>query len=111
MSDGCMYKVVTFVPPEYLDAVVDALCAICVNTIGSYKNCMSWTGVTSTWESLESAHPFIGEPGQRSVESEYRLEFLCEKDRLHSAVDTIRSKHPYEEAEIDIYPLADIESL
>lgn len=105
------FKVVTFVPPECLDALVDALREIRVNRLGNYQNCMSWMQVTSSWDSLEEAHPFLGTPGKRSVESECRLEFQCDESRLGEAVATIREQHPYEEPEIDIYPLLDPDAL
>ena len=36
---------------------------------------------------------------------EYKLEFICEEDKLKLAVDVIKSNHPYEEVCVNIVPL------
>ena len=98
-------KMVTYVPKGWLDAVIQAICAVTPNTIGNYINCMSWWEVTSTWTPVDGANPFIGTVGEMSVEPEYRLEFLCDADKVDLAAQAIRSVHPYEEVVIDAYPM------
>ena len=98
-------KVVTYVPKDWLEAVVQALCDIEVNSLGNYVNCMTWWEVTSTWTPIEGANPFIGTVGEMSVEPEYRIEFLCDADKIELAAQAIRSVHPYEEVAIDVYPM------
>ena len=105
MINVSTYKIVTFVATNHLDELVDALREEYVNRIGEYANCMSWAPVSSTWTPLEGAKPFIGKPGEVVVEDEYRLEMLCAQKDLRRVVEAIRRAHPYEEPEIDIYPL------
>lgn len=97
------HKVVTFVPVDSLGIVVDALKASCVNDLGSYRNCMSWSPVMSTWTPMPGANPYIGSVDVTSTEEEYRLEMLVSDDDVTRVVNVIASAHPYEEPEIDVY--------
>lgn len=99
------FKVVFFVPEENLSTVIEALRKENINSLGEYKNCMSWSLVESTWMSGDNANPYNGVPGETTVAREYRVEFLCEDTNLKRAVQSIRDNHPYEEVEIDIYPI------
>lgn len=99
------FKVFFFVPEENFNTVIQALRDADINSLGEYKNCMSWTAVESTWTSMENANPYNGVPGEVTVAREYKVEFLCEEKNLERAVQIIRKCHPYEEVEIDIYPI------
>ena len=101
-------KIVTYVDRDHLDVLVSALREAKVNRIGNYVNCMSWGPVTSTWTSLEGATPFIGEPGEVSVELEYRLEMICERVEAPRIANIIKMAHPYEAPEIDVFELLDV---
>lgn len=99
------FKVVVYVPTNYVNTFLEKISERVVNQIGEYKNCISWTRVDSTWTSGENARPFIGTPGETSFEKEYRFEFSCSKENLEDVVKYINKIHPYETPEIDIIPI------
>ena len=101
-------KIVTYIDRDHLDELVEALRETRVNKIGNYANCMSWGPVTSCWTSLEGSNPFVGAPGETSVEPEYRLEMICERVEAPRIANVIRRVHPYECPEIDVFELIDV---
>lgn len=66
---------------------------------------MSWIETNSTWTPIQNAHPYQGTIGEISIEKEIRLELYCEEENIQSIVQTIKDNHPYEEPEIDLYPI------
>lgn len=105
------YKIVVFIPKEKEKEIVEKLLAFDLNEIGEYRNCMSWSDVTSTWTPTERANPYLGQNGVRSIEREVRIEFLCKRSDLKKNVEYIKSIHPYETAEIDIVPIINADQL
>lgn len=99
------YKVSTYLPKEDLQVLIEALQEMTVNSIGYYKNCITWYPVRSTWTSLDHSDPYIGAPGEVSVEDEIKVEWLCAKDKVSKVIEAIRQVHPYEEPVIDIIPM------
>lgn len=99
------FKIVTFVPPAYLEKVSQAMFSTGAGTIGSYKGCSFYVLGTGTFIPQENAQPFVGTVGQFEKVSEMRLEVETPADLLNQVVEQILSTHPYEEPVIDIYPL------
>lgn len=99
------YKVVVYTPEPHLQLLLKELNSITTNTIGNYKNCFNWYPVNSCWTTLENANPYNGEIGKQTIEEEYKIEFLCNKEDIENIVSIIRKIHPYEEPVIDIIPL------
>lgn len=105
------YKIIVFIPQKDAEAFIRDLSDMQVNQLGQYINCISWGRVISTWTPLEGAKPYIGSVGQKSVENEVRLEFICRREPLRSVIEYIKNIHPYETPEIDILPAIDFNSL
>ena len=105
MKAHSVYKVVTYVPEKCFEEFSSSLLSTTFDTIGKYTNCMSWSSVTSTWTPSEGANPFIGTIGEKSVEKEVRLEIRCTDEEIKNLLSLIRENHPYEEAEIDVFPM------
>ncbi|MCX7667717.1 MAG: Nif3-like dinuclear metal center hexameric protein [Atribacterota bacterium] len=99
------FKIVTFVPPAYLEKVSQAIFSTGAGTIGNYKGCSFQISGTGTFIPQESAQPFVGTVGQPERVPETRLEVEVRADLLNQTVEQILSTHPYEEPVIDIYPL------
>jgi dinuclear metal center YbgI/SA1388 family protein len=102
---GKLFKVVTFVPAEAVDAVRDALAEAGAGVIGKYTHCSFQSPGTGTFKPLIGAHPYTGKVGELSKEPEFRLEMLVDERHLHEAITAMISAHPYEEVAYDIYPL------
>ncbi len=99
------FKLVTFVPPAYLDAVLDRMSAEGAGEIGLYRRCAFYHPGMGTYEPQPGAKPYQGAVGQRAHADEMRLEVLVPAHRLHAVIQAMLEAHPYEEVAYDVYPL------
>jgi len=99
-------KIVTFVPDEGVDKVVDALTAAGAGEIGEYSRCAFTAVGTGTFTPGAGARPTIGEIGRRTDVAEHRVEMVLPRGRRAAVVAALRSAHPYEEPAFDLYELA-----
>ena len=107
LRDGERCKLVTFVPPDAVDPVVDALSAAGAGRIGQYERCSFRVRGTGTFRPLPGADPYAGEVGQDAAEEEYRVEMEAPLRRIGAIVRALQSAHPYEEVAYDLVPLLD----
>lgn len=103
-------KIVTFVPPDHADAVIDALRRAGGGTIGNYTGCAWKVSGTGTFTPGDGANPVIGEVGRTEVTAEARVEMVVPRSDRGSAVAALRAAHPYEEVAVDIIELAAVPS-
>ncbi len=76
---------------------------------GNYDSCLAYSHVAGSWRPLSGAHPFIGEEGKLSEESEVKVEVNVRVDRLEEALKAVRAVHPYEEPLINVIPLVSVQ--
>jgi dinuclear metal center YbgI/SA1388 family protein len=105
-SAGPVDKIVTFVAPGHVDAVVEALREVGAGTIGDYSGCAWWVDGTGTFTPEQGARPHVGEVGRRELTPEVRLEMIVPRGSRAPALAAVRQAHPYEEAAIDVYEVA-----
>lgn len=99
-----LYKLVVFVPRDFLDQVRDAICEAGGGHIGNYSHCTFSVLGEGTFLPLAGTKPFIGAAGKMEKTPEYRLETIVPEYRLNSVIQAMLKSHPYEEAAFDIYP-------
>lgn len=99
-------KLEIFVPQEYALQIRDELAKIGVGVIGDYDHCVALSPVKGYFRPLDGATPFDGEVGKISEVAEYKVEVSCKRELVENALKVIRETHPYEEALINIIPLA-----
>ena len=97
-------KLVTFVPPDATEQLLDALAAAGAGTIGAYERCSFRVRGTGTFRPAPSADPHIGEVGTDNAEEEDRLEMEVPRSRTGAVVRALLANHPYEEVAYDLYP-------
>jgi dinuclear metal center YbgI/SA1388 family protein len=108
LRDGERSKLVTFVPPEAVDAVLDAVGAAGAGRIGAYERCSFRVRGTGTFRPLAGAAPYSGEGvGRDAEEDEFRLEVELPTRRAGAVVRALVTAHPYEEVAYDLVPLLD----
>jgi dinuclear metal center YbgI/SA1388 family protein len=107
VRDAAEAKLVTFVPGEHRDAVLDALADAGAGVIGDYERCSFRTSGTGTFRPGVGTDPFSGAVGEENEEQEERLEIVVPRRRLGAAVRALLGAHPYEEVAYDLYPLLD----
>lgn len=99
-------KLVTFVPHDDVDRVVDALAAAGAGALGDYTRC-AWTATgTGTFRPGVSAQPAIGVPGRVERVPETRVEMILARPRRPEVVRALQTAHPYEEPAYDVVELA-----
>jgi dinuclear metal center YbgI/SA1388 family protein len=103
---GSRIKLVTFVPPEAMAKVLDAVASAGGGVIGEYTHSSFRVRGAGTFIPSEKANPTVGERGELNEVEEDRLEIVVPRDRLSAAVDALVGAHPYEEVAYDAYPLA-----
>ena len=97
------YKVCTFVPDENAQAVYQAMADAGAGALGDYTGCGYFTKGEGTFVPGNTAHPFIGNPGQAETVKETKIEMLCAPDLLGEVIDALKEAHPYEEPAYDIF--------
>lgn len=102
------YKLVTFVPPEHVDRVAEAIFAAGGGRIGSYTRCSFRVEGTGTFLGGDGSSPAIGQPGKFETVREVRLEIEVPADLTLFAVNALNKAHPYEMPAYDLYPLTDL---
>ncbi|MEX0831916.1 MAG: Nif3-like dinuclear metal center hexameric protein [Nitriliruptoraceae bacterium] len=101
-------KLVTFVPNEALEAVIDALADAGAGRIGDYERCSFRVVGTGTFTPAGDAHPYTGAVGQANEVAEYRLEMEVPRCDVAHVLIALEEAHPYEEAAYDLVPLVDV---
>jgi dinuclear metal center YbgI/SA1388 family protein len=100
-----LYKLVVFVPHDYLEQVSTAVSRAGAGWIGNYSDCTFRVRGTGTFRPLEGTNPFIGSRGKLEEVEETRLETIVSEEILPRAVGAMIKAHPYEEVAYDLYPL------
>jgi dinuclear metal center YbgI/SA1388 family protein len=103
-------KVVTFVPHDDAQRVLDALTEAGAGAIGNYSRC-AWTATgVGTFRPEPGANPTIGSVGAVEEVPETRIEMVLPRDRRTAVVHALLDAHPYEMPAYDVYELASLPS-
>lgn len=98
-------KLITFVPTDHVEVVLDALFQAGAGHVGAYDQCSFRSEGTGTFKGGEGTDPFVGIPGERHEEKEVRLEVILPFDRQRSVLNALFTSHPYEEVAWDLLRL------
>jgi hypothetical protein len=107
MESTTKVYIVTTVPDDGLDAVLEAIASAGGGEIGEYTHCSYASSGTGRFKPSSASNPHIGEKGEINRVEEWRVETFCPRDRAKAVVQAIRAAHPYEEPVIYIVPLLD----
>jgi hypothetical protein len=107
LTDGRRCKLVTFVPTEAIDAVLDGVSAAGAGRIGEYERCAFRVRGTGTFRPLAGTDPYSGEVGEVALEEEDRLEVELPTRIAGEVVRALIDAHPYEEVAYDLIPMYD----
>ncbi len=102
-----MLKLSFFVPEADLETVKSALFAAGAGRQGDYQECCWQTLGTGQFRPMDNAKPAIGSIGQLEKVSEWRVEMICESDKIKPAIAALLASHPYEEVAYDLVQLVD----
>jgi dinuclear metal center YbgI/SA1388 family protein len=96
-------KLVTFVPRDAAEALLDALAGAGAAEIGNYSHCSFSAEGTGTFLPREGSTPRAGKRGELSHEPEVRLELVVPSAREAEVIRALLRAHPYEEPAFDLY--------
>jgi len=99
------FKLVTFVPANYLAVVRDAVSRAGAGVIGDYTHCSFSSPGTGAFKPGAGADPFSGKKHVLNEEPEERFEIILPRARLNPVLDALNEAHPYEEVAYDLVKL------
>lgn len=109
VAEGRRVKLVTFVPQDDVDTVVDALAEAGAGHIGDYTRCHFRVDGTGSFRPDEGAEPHVGRVGEVHHEPEARVEMELPRGAVGRVVAALVAAHPYEEVAYDLHPLLDVD--
>ncbi len=92
-----MYDLVSFVPAEHTERVLDAVFAAGAGRLGDYERCAFVVRGEGRFRPLSGADPFIGAAGRDERVTEDRIECVVPDDGVDAVLAALREAHPYEE--------------
>jgi hypothetical protein len=102
-----VYRVVTFVPTDYLEQVLESVLRIDALTYSQYDRLAWWSSEgTEQFRPLAEAQPTVGSSGEVARVRSIRLELSIARDLalLERIVEEgIRPQHPWKEPVIVVY--------
>ena len=105
LREGRRATLVTFVPDEAVEAVIDALSAAGAGRVGDYERCSFRVAGTGTFRPLAGSDPYAGAVGEDAAEPEIRVEVTVPRARVGAVIRALRDAHPYEEAAYHLIPV------
>lgn len=102
---------ITTVPAEAVEQVLDAIAAAGGGVIGQYTHCAFTHSGSGHFKPSEAANPHIGQKAALNAVNEVRIETFCNRENGKAVLSAIRAAHPYEEPVIYLLPLVSPDTL
>ena len=91
------YKLVLYVPQNFLETVKQSLFLAGAGRQGNYEECCWQVLGTGQFKPCEGSQPFIGAKNQLEKVPEWRVEMLVDASRAKQVQQALIEAHPYEE--------------
>ncbi|MBF7097712.1 Nif3-like dinuclear metal center hexameric protein [Alkalibacter mobilis] len=101
------FKLIVYVPKNYLEEVKAALFETGAGVQGNYENCSFQSEGIGQFRPLKDAKPHIGSRFQLEKVEETKLEILLRQSIVKQTIDRLKEVHPYEEVAYDLFEIAD----
>jgi len=102
-----VFALVTFVPPDSADPLLEAIFAAGVGSLGNYDRCAFVCRGEGRFRPLAGSHPFVGAALEDERLAEDRIECVVQDERVDAVLAALRAAHPYEEPAVYLYRLDD----
>ncbi|MGK7389781.1 MAG: Nif3-like dinuclear metal center hexameric protein [Candidatus Cyclobacteriaceae bacterium M2_1C_046] len=96
-KQNMLNKLVTFIPSDETEKVMESLHKAGAGNIGNYSNCSFRIEGTGTFKPNEEANPSIGEKGILEKVTENRVEVIYPALNEQKILKALKDAHPYEE--------------
>ncbi|MEJ5188461.1 NGG1p interacting factor NIF3 [Treponema sp. J25] len=100
-----LYTLVSFVPPEYTEKLLEALFDAGAGKLGAYDHCAFVSAGVGRFRPLPGSDPFIGQEGKDELVREDRVELVVAGENLEAVLTALRRAHPYEEPAVYVYKI------
>lgn len=90
-------KLVTFIPKNDTQKVLETLHAAGAGHVGNYTHCSFRVEGTGTFKPNDEANPHIGQANQQEEVAENRIEMILPSHLEGKVLAALRQAHPYEE--------------
>lgn len=100
---GEQMKIVTFVPADDVDAVIDQMSAAGAGRIGDYERCAFTLDGEGRFVAGERTNPAAGAAGAANREPEVRVEMVAPAPLADEVIGALVAAHSYEEPAFDVY--------
>lgn len=100
-----MYQLSFYVPAAHVDAVKQAVFDAGAGRIGAYDSCCWQVLGQGQFRPLPGSNPHIGGIGQLELVDEFKVEMVCDDDKVAAAVAALKRAHPYEEPAYQVWKL------
>ncbi|MFD1505236.1 Nif3-like dinuclear metal center hexameric protein [Georgenia yuyongxinii] len=97
LDGAALDTLVTFVPREHTQSLLDALADAGAGRLGEYERAAFTSPGTGTFRPLAGAQPAIGQVGTVEAVAEDRLEIVLPRERRTAVLAALQAAHPYEE--------------
>ncbi len=103
------YMLVFYVPEAQAEAVKAAVFASGAGRLGRYEHCC-WQSVgMGQFRPLPGSRPFIGSEGDLERVAEVRVEMVCPRESLGTAIEGLLKAHPYETPAYHYWEISGVE--
>lgn len=96
-KNDTLLKLVTFIPNDNTQKVLNKLYEAGAGRIGNYSHCSFTTKGDGTFMPNKNATPHIGEINQNKIVKENRVELILPVHLEHKVIMALKTAHPYEE--------------
>ena len=103
-----MYQISFYVPEAQCDQVKQAMFKAGAGVFGNYQECAWQTLGEGQFKPLEGSQAFIGEVNKLEKLTEYKVEMVCQSNRIKQVIEALKESHPYEEPAYSVLKLVDI---
>lgn len=100
-----MLKLCIFIPESHLEQVKKAVFEAGAGKIGNYDRCCWQAAGQGQFRALAGSQPFLGEQGKTEVVTEYKVEMVCDENKIKQVISALKQAHPYEEPAYDVISL------
>ncbi len=102
-----MYLIIINVPESHLEIVKNAMFDAGTGRINNYSHCSWECRGEGQFMPLASSSPYVGRINQLEKISEYRVETICEKDKIKDVIAALKGAHPYEVPSYQVVKMED----
>ncbi|HIF88306.1 MAG TPA: NGG1p interacting factor NIF3 [Candidatus Thioglobus sp.] len=92
-----MYQISFYVPNNDAEQVKAAMFTAGAGNINNYSHCAWQTEGIGQFMPTQGAEPAIGVLDQLEVLPEFKIEMVCDDNRIDQVVSAMKASHPYEE--------------